>query len=49
MSTCTGTSFFNGTASSLGGSILKSESVAGMVPVKRRVLPLAISSNGTCL
>ena len=43
MSTFTGISFFTGTVSSLGGSILKSESVAGMVPVTRRIFPLAIN------
>src|ERR1700722_576668 len=39
ISTCTGISFFTGSASKDGGSILKSESVAGMVPDIRASSP----------
>jgi hypothetical protein len=49
MSPRTGISFFTGMAKSDGGSILKSESVAGIVPVMRKLFPSLASCSGTCL
>ena len=49
ISTRTGISFLTGTAKSDGGSILKSDSVAGMVPEIRIWFPCVASWNGTCL
>lgn len=48
ISTRMGTSFFTGTVSNDGGSILKSESLVGMVPVMCFSLPSVFTSNGTC-
>ena len=42
ISTRTGSSFFTGTANSEGGSILKSDNVAGMVPDIRVSLPCVV-------
>src|SRR4249919_1507267 len=44
-----GNSFFTGKVSRVGGSILKSESVAGMVPVIRVSFRSCATWNGTCL
>jgi hypothetical protein len=49
MSTRTGISFLTGTAKRDGGSILKSDSVAGIVPDIRISFPCVVSWNGTCL
>src|ERR1035438_7515267 len=49
ISTLIGMSFFTGIASRDGGSILKSVSVAGMLPVIQLSLPCASLWNGTCL
>ncbi len=49
ISTPTGMSFLIGTVSSDGGSILKSDSVAGIVPVIRTSLPWPSRWNATCL
>lgn len=43
MSTCTGISFFIGIVRSVGGGILKSFNVAGMVPASRMSLPRAVN------
>src|ERR1700733_15935913 len=48
-STRTGISFLTGTAKSDGGSILKSDRVAGMVPDIRIWFPCVASCNNTCL
>ena len=48
MSTRTGISFFTGMVRSEGGSILKSESVVGIVPVMCFSLPWVVTSNETC-
>src|ERR1035438_10027333 len=49
ISTRTGISFLTGTAKSDGGSILKSDNVAGIVPDIRVSLPCAAFWKGTCL
>ena len=48
-STVTGIWFLIGIVSREGGSILKSESVAGIVPVIRVSSPEVVTSNRTCL
>ena len=49
MSTRTGISFLIRTVKNEGGSILKSEHVAGTVPVIFIALPMATFSKATCL
>jgi len=49
MSTRTGMSFLTGIVRSEGGSILKSESVEGMVPVICVLPPCFSTLKGTCL
>jgi hypothetical protein len=44
-----GISFLTGRVSSVGGSILKSVSVAGMIPEICILLPCLTNWNGTCL
>lgn len=49
ISTRTGISFLTGMVRRVGGSILKSARVAGMVPETRISFPCRVSSNGTWL
>ena len=49
MSTRTGISFLTGTAKSDGGSILKSDSVAGIVPDDPDLVSLSRQLEHTCL